>query len=75
MKYISPTAQLEAIDVVIDALRRGMLPPKSQCTLLADRLGVVRDRVANHKARMDEKDAGRFSRNEIAALYNAERAR
>lgn len=54
---ISDQSQIAALDAVIASLRRGMLPPKSECVLLADTLGQVRDRVARAMVAAQEKRA------------------
>jgi hypothetical protein len=50
----SDATQLSSLDATIAALRRGMLPPRRECDMLADILGTVRDRVARAKAAADE---------------------
>lgn len=47
---ISDQTQLAALDAIIAALRRRMLPPARECDLLGDQLGAVRDRVARAMA-------------------------
>lgn len=73
-RYVSPLAQLEALDALIKSGRSGVPLPKSQRDFVCDRAAVVRDRVASHMARMEERGS-RFSRSEIASLYNSEKAR
>ena len=52
---ISDQSQLAALDAVISALRRGMLPQKKDCVYLAGSLGAVRDRVARAMLAAQEK--------------------
>lgn len=70
MAVVSSRSQLAALDAAITSLRRGQLPPRSECALLADQLGAVRDRVASAVIREEEKQRVDSKERDLRTAYD-----
>lgn len=65
--FISPQAQIDAVKAAIGAFDSGKAPGVSHGAFIADRLGLVRDRIA----RSNNPDFARTNAAQLAALDDA----